>query len=69
MEILHLCRHKTAGWEGVICQRDDGRHFITNGLGVWTDSEERRAALEVVSEIQPEVLRICLRKFPVILRF
>lgn len=68
MEVLSFCRHRTAGWEGIICQRDDGKCFIVNSLGAWEDSEKRRAALEVVPEIKPEVFRICLRKATVVLR-
>lgn len=68
MEIVCFCRHRTAGWEGIVCRRDDGRCFITDGRGVWEDSGKRRAALELVSEISPETLDRCLEKFKVIRR-
>lgn len=68
MEIVRFCRHRTASWEGVVCRRDDGRCFITDGRGVWEDSEKRRAALQPVSEISPETLDRCLKKFKVIRR-
>lgn len=63
MKIIHFCRHKTAGWEGVIYQDDHGKVFITNGLGLWEDSAERRAALELVPDIQPGALYEGLEKF------
>lgn len=51
MKILEFCRQKTASWEGVIFQGDDGKVYITNGLAVWDDSEKRRASLEKMEHI------------------
>ena len=57
MKILMFCRHKSAGWEGVIFQEDDGRIRITNGAAIWDDSEKRRASLEEVKTV--ELQNIC----------
>lgn len=51
MKILSFCRNKKAGWEGVIFQESDGRTRITNGVGIWDDSEQRRSSLELVDWI------------------
>ena len=56
MRILAFCRHKSAGWEGVIFQEDDGRTRITNGVAVWDDSEQRRAALEEVKNVDLQAI-------------
>lgn len=57
MRILSYCRHKTAGWEGVIFQEDDGQVWITNGPAIWNDSEKRRASLETVAQV--DLAAIC----------
>lgn len=51
MQILSFCRHKKAGWEGVIFRADNGRIRITNGFAIWDDSEKRRAALEEMEKV------------------
>lgn len=56
LRILAFCRHKSAGWEGVIFQEDDGRTRITNGIAVWDDSEKRRAALEEVKSVDLQTI-------------
>lgn len=66
MEIIYFFRHKTAGWEGVVCRCDDGRCFITDGRGAWEVNEKRRALIVPVPKISPETLRRCREKFPVI---
>ena len=56
LRILAFCRHKSAGWEGVIFREDDGRTRITNGVAVWDDSEKRRAALEEVKSVDLQTI-------------
>lgn len=64
MRILSYCRHKTAGWEGVIFQEDDGQVWITNGPAIWNDSEKRRASLETVAQVDLAAICKNLERFP-----
>ena len=63
MQILEFCRQRTAGWEGVIYRDDAGQAYITNGLAVWDDSEQRRAGLERVERIDLDGLCQGLRRY------
>ena len=63
MQNLAFCRQRTAGWEGVIFQEDDGRIRITNGMAIWEDSEKRRASLEPVDRIDLARLRDGLERY------
>ena len=63
MQILEFCRQRTAGWEGVIYRDDAGQTYITNGLAVWGDSEQRRAGLERVERIDLDGLCQWLRRY------
>lgn len=56
MYILYYCRHKSAGWEGVVYKDDAGKVRITNGLAIWDDSEKRRGDLEAVDAIDLSAL-------------
>lgn len=40
----------------MIFQEDDGRTRITNGVAVWDDSEQRRAALEEVKNVDLQAI-------------
>lgn len=71
MKMICFCRHRTAGWEGVVYEDDQGRHFVTNGLGNWELNESRRASLEEVSSIHLGELCECIEKYrsdPALLR-
>lgn len=51
MKILKFCRHKSGLWEGVIFENNSGKHYITNGIGVWEESEKRLEGLDIVHAI------------------
>lgn len=51
MKILNYCRHKKAGWEGVIFEDDFGKRQVTNGIAIWETTEKRLSQLELVNTI------------------
>lgn len=57
MKILKFCRHKSGLWEGVIFENNSGKHYITNGIGVWEESEKRLEGLDIVHAI--DIPRLC----------
>ena len=63
MKFLHYCRHKTAGWEGVVYEDDEGKCHVTNGIGIWEMNDRRRSSLETVPVIDMEKLRAYAEKY------
>ena len=57
MKILKFCRHKRGLWEGVIFESSSGKHYITNGIGMWEENEKRLEGLDIVNSI--DVPRLC----------
>lgn len=57
MQILKFCRHKRGIWEGVIFEDNTGKHFITNGIGLWEENEKRLEGVDIVKSI--DIPKLC----------
>ncbi len=51
MRVINLCRHKNAGWEGVIYLDGSGEVMVTDGAGIWTLMPQRLRSLEFVETV------------------
>lgn len=57
MKILKFCRHKKGIWEGVIFEDNSGKHYITNGIGLWEENEKRLEGVDIVNSI--DISKLC----------
>lgn len=57
IQIVGFCRHKVAGWEGVIYTKGDGETWVSSGSGFWRLTSARETALERVEAI--DIVRLC----------
>ena len=54
MRIINLCRHKNAGWDGVIYLNENGEVMVTDGAGIWSLTPQRMKSLEFVEKVDME---------------
>ena len=51
MRIINLCRHKAAGWDGVIFLDKSGEVKVTNGVFIWPLTPHRLESLAFVETV------------------
>ena len=54
MRVINLCRHKNAGWDGVIYLNENGEVMVTDGAGIWSLTPQRMKSLEFVEKVDME---------------